>query len=249
MLRSLRVIGIIVFAVLAGLSANTLKQMQEAGKLQEAYNSRKKANVTVLIFSVISMGGIGFFELSQLRGSRRRRGFSRKYHHSHEEDATGEELDTTSIYTAPKTLEKWDRHHIRTSSNKSKPTKKLSTFWLEFLPVVCVIMTVVYLGLTVYHILNINDDRFVGVTLMIIFGLLSLLSLGTTIGVMQKKMWGITVGYVLSVCNMLIFPVGTAFGLLLMMGLMMASSGLLEHEQESRRKSRRKPQKHESYSL
>jgi hypothetical protein len=249
MLRSLRVIGIIVFAVLAGLSANTLKQMQENGELREAYNSRKKANATLLVFSVLSMSAIGFFELPHLGGARRRRGSSRRHHRSHDFEPSREEQDTTSIYSAPKTMEKWNKNHIRTPSNHSKPAKKSNTFWLRFFPIFCVIMTLIYLGMTVHFFLKVHDDPVVGMTLKIVFGLLSALSVITTLGVMQTKMWGITMGYVLAVCNMLIFPVGTAFGLFLMMGLMLASSGFMEKEQEKRKKSRRRSEKRASYSM
>ncbi|MDF7807243.1 hypothetical protein P4E94_07335 [Pontiellaceae bacterium B12219] len=249
MLRSLRVIGIVVFAVLAGLSANTLKQMQESGELQEAYNSRKKANVTLLFFSVFSMGAIGFFELPHSRGSRRRsHRRSGKHHRSAEWETPTDEQDMTSIYSAPKTMEKWNRNHIRPSNTKRKEKKKTSTFWLVLLPVCSVIVTLLYLGMTVHFFMKVHDDPVVGMTLQIVFGLLSVLSLITSLGVMQTKMWGITAGYALAVCNMLIFPVGTAFGLFLMMALMLASPGFMEQEREKRKKSRRKPQNRTSYS-
>ena len=59
MLRVLRILGIVVFAVIVGISANNLWDMHQTGELTERYNSARKANVTMLVFSIMAVVGLG----------------------------------------------------------------------------------------------------------------------------------------------------------------------------------------------
>ncbi len=46
---------------------------------------------------------------------------------------------------------------------------------------------------------------------------------GAAIGILKRKIWGLSLGYALAVVNLVVFPVGTLAGLLLLVALVGAS--------------------------
>ena len=85
MLRIIRVIGIVIFALLIGLSANALTEMYESGQLLEKYNSARKSNITLLGISVLALAILGYFELTRGRRLAARRGYGGKSYNSDSE--------------------------------------------------------------------------------------------------------------------------------------------------------------------
>jgi hypothetical protein len=131
MLRVLRITGIITFAFLVGISANTLFEMHQRGSLLEKYNSSRKTNITLLGFSIFSLGALGYFEFSRIRRTAIRRGYGGSAYENEDDQDVDEGLDTTSIYSAPKTLDAWQGR--RTHSAKSRSSRQqldMTNVWM-----------------------------------------------------------------------------------------------------------------------
>ena len=239
MLRMLRIVGVVLFTFLVGLSANSLMEMHESGVLLEKYNSQRKADITLLVFSFIALGGLGYFELDRFnRASRRRTYADGPVSEERFEQTAG--LDSTSIYAAPQTVDKWEGRRTRGSKSRHKTSKEIGYLWLSLLKVICIFLPLSYLGLMVFNLLSGRIDSRLNNLLLFLFGGLLLLSLVTLVGVMAKKSWGLSLGYILALCNLLIFPIGTVFGLFLMIGLVGASPIFAEVATTRRREQRRR---------
>lgn len=249
MLRLLRIVGIVVFACIIGFAANSLWKMHETGELLERYNHAPKANLTLLVFSVILLSTLGYFEVTRVRRLSRRQ----RYGAAHYNEKTGsgiDGLDSSSIYAAPQTVDVWKgprsrnsgRKHQRRSRSKQKPEAEAGAVWMRLLQLVCLFLPVAYLILLGLNLMQGHEDIWVTVLLPTVFGILFILSLVATVGIFGKKIWGMMIGYALAVCNLLIFPYGTAIGLILMMGLVGSSpifevSAAAERRKKARSKS------------
>ncbi len=106
MLRVIRIIGIVVFALLVGFSGNSLREMHENGELMERYNSGRKANITLLSVSVVGVVALSWFELVGARRRGKRPGYGVR-HYREEKAETPSDQDVTSIYSAPKSVDEW----------------------------------------------------------------------------------------------------------------------------------------------
>lgn len=111
--------------------------------------------------------------------------------------------------------------------------------------VICAVLPFLYLGLTFFQLMSEREEGLLAILLPTLFSGLFVLSVVTLIAVKLRKAWGLTLGYILAVCNLLIFPIGTGIGLLLLMGLVGASpvfAGLaMERRRAQRRKSEQEP--------
>jgi len=257
MLQLLRIIGIITFACLIGFSANSLWNMHEAGELLEKYNSAPKANLSLLLFSVVALSALGYFEMSRVRRLSRRRGYGAARHHEETEQKV-DGLDSTSIYAAPQIVDAWKvRRSQRSRSSRSsrsqrgrkRPHGEAGMIWLGFLQMICVVLPVIYLVLLSLNLMSGHEDAWVALLLPVTFGILFLLSVVAAVGIFGRRVWGMVLGYALAVCSLLIFPYGTAVGLILIMTLV-GSSAVFEVSAASgrRKKSRRKSAKRPQYS-
>ncbi|MDF7799769.1 hypothetical protein P4C99_09850 [Pontiellaceae bacterium B1224] len=95
--------------------------------------------------------------------------------------------------------------------------------WMRCLQVLCAVYSVVYLVLLSLNLMQAYESSWVAILLSSVFVILFFLSIVTTVGICGRKTWDMMLGYVLVVYNLLIFPYGTAAGLILMMGLVGAS--------------------------
>ena len=239
MLRTLRIIGIVVFALLVGISANSLREMQETGTLLEKYNSSRKANITLLGFSFLSVGILGYFELSRIRRLTERRGYGGSaYSATEEKEVDG--LDSASIYAAPATIDGWQGRRTRGSKSRHKEPMEMVSVWMGMLRVCCVLLPVLYVGLLLLSLMKIDSENTAAWLLPTLFSALTVFSLITAFGLFAKKGWGMTLGYLLAICNLLVFPFGTTIGLFLLMGLVGSSSLFIIPSSERRRQARRK---------
>jgi hypothetical protein len=235
MLRVLRIIGIVLFACIIGFSANSLKIMHENGELMEQYNSSRKANITLLTFSLLALSTLGYFEMSRVRrmNKRQRYGESR-YREETEDEVSG--LDSTSIYATPKSQDEWMGRHTRSSRSRHKPAEDSENIWFNLLKIIFLVLPVVYLALLSITLIRGHEEPLVAIILPSVFGILFVLTMIAGVGVFSKKSWGMMTGYTLAVGNLLIFPYGTAVGLFLMMGLVGASSIFQVSAAQDRRK-------------
>jgi hypothetical protein len=243
MLRMLRVIGIVVFAMLVGISAKALWKMHETGELLDRYNSARKANVTMLAFSIIALGTLGYFELTYARRLRDRKGYGGRRYQG--EEAEGKLLsghETANIYSAPATLDAWKGRRTRTSKSRHKQQLEMTGLWMGLLRICSVVMPMAYLGLMAMQLLNPVEDAAIAWVLPAVFAGMALLSIIVAIGIFGKKTWGMSLGYLLAICNLMVFPYGTGIGLFMLVGLVGASAEFAVPAREKRRAKRRNAQ-------
>jgi len=236
MLRIARIMGVVVFALLIGFSANSLKGMHESGELYETYNSRWRADVTLIGISSLAIIGLCYWELTRLRRlNNRKRYGQRRFGRDTGEGADG--LDSTNIYATPKSVDDWNGRKIRSSNNYKAPPAKATGdgFWMGLLRIMCLVLPLLYTGLLIYNLKIGNEDPLIAILMPSVFSILLVLAVFTAIGILRKKTWGITMGYVLAICNLLIFPYGTATGMFLMIGLVGASSSFEVNKKQSSR--------------
>ena len=153
-------------------------------------------------------------------------------------------LDTTSIYAAPESVDAWQGRRTKTArSYKEKPENAGSGFWMGWLRVVCIVLPMLYGSLLVLQLMQPSADPLVAVVLPCVFAVLLIVSVFTMKGVGGKRPWGMTMGYILAVCNLLIFPFGTVVGMFLIMGLVGASHAFADtayEQKQARRKAARR---------
>lgn len=238
MLRFARIMGVVVFALLIGFSANSLKVMHETGELYDTYNSRRRADVTLIGISSVAILGLCYLEITRLRRLNSRKHYGqRRFGRDVGEEVDG--LDSSSIYAIPKSVDDWNGRKVQSSKTyKNRPPKAGDGFWMGLLRIICLLLPVLYAGLLAYTLKMGNENPFIAMLMPTIFSILLSLAVFTAIGILRKKMWGITLGYVLSICNLLIFPYGTATGMFLMIGLVGASASFeIEHKRRTRAKA------------
>ncbi len=240
MLRALRVIGILVFALLVGFSAYRIQQLYASGRLFEQYNSERRANITLLAVSVIGLGVLGFFELTREKRLRTRKGFSPA---DISDEPVDDGLDTANIYSAPETLDKWQGRRIRTSTLRHHESREIGKFWIGLLRTITFSTPVVYILLLVACLTGRVPVAGNMPVLCGMGGFMLALSLVSAVGIMRKKAWGRTVGYAIAIIHLLFFPVGTAAGLILLMGLVGAASLFSLSPREQRQAALAKRQK------
>lgn len=227
MLRILRIAGIIVFALVLGYAAHSLQKMYKSGRLFEQYNSERKAGITMLAFSMIALGTLGSFEMRNLRKyAKMRRYGDRRY-----ADADSSKVDdkvNTSIYDTPRSVDDWQNRRLaRNRPRRHKPAQELPETWMKVLRIVCTTLPVAYLAIfAVLYIQGIGQSaaKWIYPSLCVSYCLVAVV---VAIGVCLRKRWGLSTGYLLAILNLVIFPVGTAIGLVLLICLVGASTAFV----------------------
>lgn len=248
MLRVLRIVGVVVFAVLVAFSAHRLRQLYQEGKLFDPYSSERKANVTLLGTSMLALGALGYFELTrERRRMSGRRGYAPVLRE--QEEILPDTAKTSSIYSAPKTMGAWEGRRSHSSRSRHKHRLDPTALWIGLLEICCVVLLVAYMGLLVFRlVVGVADST----TFMWLTGALSVmtvLSAVTVAGVLLRKVWGLTFGYLLAICNLLLFPLGTAAGLVMLMGLVGATPLFILPARDRRREARNRAQKKEKIAV
>ncbi|MEE9367443.1 MAG: hypothetical protein V3V05_01125 [Pontiella sp.] len=208
----------------------------------EKYNSARKTNITLLGISMIALISLGFFELTRGRRVAARRGYSgTAYKPDANEDMT-EGLDSTNIYAAPKIDEGWQDRRMRGSGSRKNQQLDMTNVWMSMLRICCAIMPILYLGLLLICVLKIDPQSPSAWFIPMITSFVILFSLITAFGLFAKKIWGLTLGYILAIFNLLIFPIGTTLGMFLLMGLVGATP-LFEVSSSDRKRKRKEKAK------
>ncbi len=237
MLRLLRIIGILFFSVLIGVAANRLQEMYEAGTLLERYNSQRRADITLLIVSTLGLVSLSFFEFFRMRRRVERRGYGTV---KKEQEFIDERLNPTSIYSAPKAVDEWQGRRARVSKSRHSQRVEPAVFWMGLLRIYCVVLPAVYLYTLGVYLFSWLPSGAGNLTLSIFFPVLLLISLMTSVGLLRKKPWGMNCGYAVAIFHLLIFPLGTAAGLVLLVGLIGATSEFVIPSRKRRRRALRK---------
>jgi len=240
MLRILRIIGIVIFALLVGLSADSLRRMYETGQLMERYNSSRKSSLTLFSVSVLALSSLAYFELSRGRRQQLRRGYGAVRDSQNDDEDIVEGLDSTSIYAAPKTRDAWKGRRSGGSKSRSREQKDSANVWMGLLRICCAVFPLYFAGMLVVHIMKMDPQQELAWLLPSLFLSLTLFSVLTAFGVLAKKPWGLTLGYILAIVNLLVFPIGTAIGLFLLMGLVGSTPLFVVSARDKRRNARRK---------
>jgi hypothetical protein len=242
MLRFLRVAGIVVFALLVGIAANNLWNMHLDGNLTERYNSARKANITLVFFSLAAVGVLGYFELYRMRSiGRGRVPYGRRHRAEADEGrAITDGTDTANIYSAPPTVDDWKGRRTRSSKSRQKQRMEQSGIWLWWLRICCVAVPLIYGSLLAKTLLAPADAQELPWLLPAALGAMVLFSAVTAIGLLARKAWGMALGYVVAICNLMVFPFGTVLGLFLIMGLAGSSAEFMVPDSKKRRAARRK---------
>lgn len=239
MLRLLRISGILFFAVLIGFSANRLKELYEVGTLFEQYNSQRKADVTLLVVSICGLATLGFFEFARSRRNVEQRGFGFvSMKKEPEPEVNGQ--NSASIYAAPESIDEWQGRQKCISKSRPRLSLEISGLWMSLLRVCCGVLPVVYLYTLVNYLFFWLPTGGGSLGLSILFPVLFLSSLLASVGILRKKVWGMNFGYAMAIFHLLIFPIGTAAGLVMLVGLMGATSEFATPEREHRRKAIRR---------
>ena len=237
MLRILRIIGVVVFAFLIGLSTYFLQQVYRSGVLLEGYSREWRASVTLLVFSVIGFSLAGYFEVYLLR--------QRKPDRTGLSDQAGkvsvrEGVSTANIYAAPKTLEKWQGHRARASKQGHLNLHKITIFWLGLLRIAAFSILATY---TLLFVFCLADSSGALPVLCSMFGFMLMLSLVSVVGIVMEEAWGLVVGYAIALVHLPVFPLGTVVGLILLVSLVGATPWFILSSLEQRRVLRRKRQR------
>ncbi len=234
MLRILRLLGILLFAMLIGISASSLQGLHQDGTLFERYNSQRKSNITLLVVSIFSLASLGYFEFRSRRWQGKRGYRSVRV----EEDPGVDGLDSTSIYSAPETIDQWEGRRTRTSKTRHRQPFDGTGFWMGLLRIYCIVLPVVYLYTLLNYLFLWLPSGAGHLFLTILFPILFLASALMSVGTFRKKIWGINFGYGIAIFHLLIFPVGTIAGLFLLVGLVGSSSEFAIPAREKRRLAR-----------
>jgi nitrate reductase gamma subunit len=236
MARLLYISGMVFFAVLIGDTTHRLQQLYNAGTLFEQYNSERKSAVTLLAVS-----SCGLATLCVIKVVRLRRRFK---HHSFasiekERVPVVDGKESTSIYTAPDAVDKWQERQLRIRKPHRRQSLEINGLWMGMLRVYCGVLPVLY-SYTLVNYLFLWLPRGAGtLVLSILFPVLLLGSVLTSVGILRKKTWGMKFGYAMAIFHLLIFPVGTAAGFVMLIGLMGATSEFTAPRRRRRRVSRK----------
>ena len=241
MLRLIRILGILIFALLIGFSASRLRAQYKAGTLFEQYNSQRKADVTLLVFTAFGLATLGWFEVTHSRRKVRRYGYTSS---KLDDSPVVDGLDSTSIYSLPDTLDKWGGRRERDSKSHHRKSRGLARFWMSSLRIYSVVIAVVYAFLFAGSLFGWMPIDIAAPVLAGVFGSMFLFSLVTATGLILTRSWGTGCGYAMAIIQLLVFPIGTAAGLVLLVFLVGASplfsAPARERQRAARRKSRQK---------
>jgi len=237
MLRLLRIVGILFFAALIGSTAAQLRELYKAGTLFEQYNSQRKADITLLAVSICGLATLSAFEIFRSRRRSVRRSFVSM--NKGEQSVVGG-LGENNIYDAPETVDKWQGRSVRIPKSRHRQVPEMTGLWMGVLRIYCLVLPVLYLYTLVNYLFFWLPSGAGNWFLSFLFPVLFLGAALTSAGILRKKTWGINIGYVMAIFHLLIFPLGTAVGLVMLFGLLGVASEFAIPERKRRRKALRK---------
>ena len=217
MLRVLRMVGVLVFVLLIGISSSRIQKQYTSGELFERFNSQRKSDITLLVVSVVALLALSCFEYISTRRRLSRRGY--RSMPKEQDDPQAVDPSATNIYSAPETQDQWKARRTRSSRPAKTQTFEFVNLWMSILRVYCMVLPVFYFYLLVEFMVHWVPYDLGNPILTLSIVTLLLLSLLSGVGVFRKKMWGIQCGYPLAIFHLIIFPIGTVIGLLMLIAL------------------------------
>jgi hypothetical protein len=220
-----------------------LQDLYKEGELFERYNSERRANVTLLAVSVFGIAGLGCLEIIRSRRRLEQRGYVPM---TVNEEPVTDGLDT-SIYSAPATMDRWEGRRSRSSKSRHHQHMDLTIFYMRVLRIYCLVFTVMY-SYTLLNYLFLWLPTGAGhLFLSLLFPTLFVASVMTLAGILRKKTWGMSFGYAMAIFHLLVFPVGTVAGLVMLVALVGSAPEFAiparERRREAIRKARQKQKK------
>lgn len=255
MVRLLYISGMVFFAVLIGDTAHQLHELYEAGTLFDQYNSERRAAITLLTASSCGLATLCFIEVMRLRRRFEQPGVVSM--ETEQEPVDDDPDSSTSIYAAPHTVDEWQGRQQRLSKITLSrritlpdfQSLKMTGMWMSVLRVYCVVLPVIYSYTLLNYLLLWLPRGAENLAFSILFPLLLLGSVLTSVGILRKKPWGIKFGYAMAIFHLLIFPVGTAAGFVMLIALIGATSEFTVPRRRFRRLSGKKVRRKEQSSV
>jgi hypothetical protein len=215
----------VFFAILIGDSAHRLNDLYEAGILFAPYSSESKAAATLLAVSCFGLATLCFLEMLRIkRHFRPRAGVS--FGGDIQKKPTSTELASTNIYSAPQTVDEWEERLPRIGFPKARrqPWFEIAGLWMSLLRIYCGVLPVVYTYTLLNYLFLWIPSGADTLVLSVLFPLLLLGSLLTAAGILRRKSWGVKFGYAVAVFHLLLFPLGTAAGFVMLIALLGSTS-------------------------
>jgi hypothetical protein len=231
----LRKSGVLFFAVLIGAAANHLQHMYVSGTLFERFNYGRKASLTILTVSLLGLITLVYFEFIRSKRRSKRQGFGSI---NVSEPPSMDGLGATCIYSTPDTLDQFEDRPPRSSTSRNRDWLKISSLWISLLRILCMVFPVVYLYTLVDYFVFWLPSGAGNLSLTILFPVLLLISVLSLSGILLRRVWGMNFGYALAIFHLLIFPIGTAVGLVMLVGLVGASTEFKSSARVRSRKAR-----------
>lgn len=224
MLFFVRVVALVIFSALVGICANWINGMCADGSFFEAFNSDRRASITLLSASLLGVVSLSGFEVSLLMKRWRSRQRDNVDFYGDEEDVDA----SPDIYALPKTDAGWVRSRRHSSSKKrssrsqhrSGAGERSTSIWLAIINVYAVLLPVLYL-LLFAGCLYLKKDTPIILTALALMLLLSVL---VAIGLFRRSAGGLILGLFVSVIHLVIFPIGTFVGLVFLLALIGSSA-------------------------
>jgi len=236
MLRRFRILGILLFAILIGVATGRLLEQYKEGSLWDQYNSQRKSDLTLLVVSVMSVAALTVFEKFHSKRNLKQRSFGLV---TVDEESKAENLGSACIYSAPEVLDQWQGRRVCTEVNP-RNNFRINNFWMGLLRIYCVVLPLIYLYTMADYVIRWMPAGAGQLVWTIFFPVLLVLSALTSIGFFRKKPWGINCGYAVAIFHLLIFPMGTIAGLLLLAGLVGATPEFTRSARKHRREMRKR---------
>jgi len=243
MRRLLCITGILFFAVLIGDTASRLQGLYKEGTLFEQYNSQRRADITLFTVSVCGLIALGYIEFIRPRRRVERPGFV-SIPKGQDEPAGMDGSASSSIYSAPESIDEWQGPLPGMSKLRNRPKWQISGLWMGVLRVCCGVLPVVYLYTFLDYVFIWLPTGAGHLGLSILFPVLLLGAVLTSVGILRKKKWGMNVGYAMAIFHLLVFPLGTAAGFVMLIGLVGATSEFATppRRRRTRKTKRSRPQ-------
>lgn len=236
MLRRFRISAILLFAILIGIAVGRLQEQYKEGILWDQYNGQRKSDVTLLMVSVMSVAALVVFEKVHSKRHLKQRRFGVV---TVDEESPAENVGSDSIYSAPEVLDQWQGRRV-CAQVKPRRIFRINGFWIGLLRIYCVVLPLVYLYTMVDYVIRWLPTGAGHLVWTIFFPVFLLLSALTSVGFFRKKSWGMNCGYAVAIFHLLIFPIGTIAGLLLLAGLVGAAPEFTRSARKHRREMRKR---------
>lgn len=239
MLRMIRRVGLIIFAISMSYSAHALYRMYKSGALFEEYNHARRSNITLFATSALAVIAITGYEIKR---TRKAYGVYHEYgpvRPSSGKSKTADDASASCIYASRESV---DPLPNRTTpgylTERDQPLVTKADIWMKMLRIVCLLVP--FVNLIVFMMLFAQHSGRAEVQWLVpaLCALYVLVGILTAMAVFYRRPWGLSCGYLLAIINLILFPYGTVLALFLLISLVGAAPLLAKPRKRIRVKSR-----------